>query len=306
MLLQNPPVEIAHRFWMLGTTEYPLFLLRDGEDGVIFEGGTGAMGPVLAEQFQRLEIGPGAVKQIVITHAHPDHVMAVPMLRELFPQVTVLASAKAAQTLSAEKAIGFFCQIDNTLTESLLAAGSISPQHRPKPLADKQIRVDRLLKEGDIISAAGATFQVLETPGHSDCSLSFHEPERKILIVSDVTGFYMPQHGWWPDYFTDYAAYLRSMERLAGTGAEILCLSHNAVITGADDVAVYFRDALAATRQYHERIVAEAKAGKPARQIAEELGSEIHQKTPLLPVDFFQKNCALLVKQSLRYEGINP
>ena len=123
--------------------------------------------------------------------------------------------------------------------------------------------------------------------------------------VSDATGYYLPQdHSWWPNYFSGYADYVRSIERLAGLGAEVLCLSHNGVIEGADDVADYFRDALAATRQYHDRIVAEAKAGKPARQIAEALGTEIHAKAPLLPLDFFQKNCGLLVKLSLKHEGI--
>ena len=50
--------------------------------------------------------------------------------------------------------------------------------------------------------------------------------------------------------------------------------------------------------------MAETKAGKPVRQIAEELGAEIHRQTPLLPLDFFQKNCGLLVKQSLKHEGL--
>ena len=40
------------------------------------------------------------------------------------------------------------------------------------------------------------------------------------------------------------------------------------------------------------------------RQLAEELGAEIHAQTPLLPLDFFQKNCGLLVKQSLKHEGL--
>ena len=94
------------------------------------------------------------------------------------------------------------------------------------------------------------------------------------------------------------------MRRLADLGAEILCLSHNAVVRGADDVKTYFQRAIEATEAYHGRIVEEARSGKPARQIAETLGSEVHEKTPLLPVDFFQKNCGLMVKLSLRHEGI--
>ena len=92
---------------------------------------------------------------------------------------------------------------------------------------------------------------------------------------------------------------MRSIERLAALQAELLCLSHNAAIRGKESVAEYFRAALAGHTPYHERIVQEAQAGKSPREIAETLGNEAYARTPLLPVDFFQKNCSLLVKQSL-------
>ena len=305
MLIRNPPVEIVDGLWMLGTSEYPLYLLTGGDDGIVFEGGTGAMGPLLAEQIEQLAVAPESVKQIVVTHAHPDHVMAVPMFRRMFPGAQVLASGAAARTLASEKAVAFFCQVDEALTGSLLKAGRITEAHRPQPLDDKQIAVDRPLKEGDVIEGARAHFDVLETPGHSECSLSFREPKRGILIASDATGYYLPDSGfWWPNYFSAYAAYVDSMRRLASLGAEVLCLSHNAVIRGAEDVASYFSGAILATEEYHQRIVDEARAGRGVREIAGQLGSEVYEKTQLLPVEFFQKNCALLVKLSLKHEGI--
>ncbi len=306
MLIKETPVALTEELWMLGTAAYPLFLFTGEQEAVIFEGGTGAMGPLLREQMETLNLDPSLVKQAVVTHAHPDHVMAVPLFRELFPGVEVLASEAAAGTLSVEKAISFFCQIDEALNDALIKAGTISQRHRPQPLAEMQIAVDRLIKEGDAITVDGAAFNVLEMPGHSDCSLSFHEPQRGILLVADATGYYVPEHHyWWPNYFTGYDVYLDSMRRLAGLEAEILCLGHNAVVKGAKDIETYFRDAISATEAYHRRIVDEANAGKPTRQIAEELGSEIYEKSPLLPEDFFQKNCGLMVKQSLRHEGIS-
>ena len=100
----------------------------------------------------------------------------------------------------------------------------------------------------------------------------------------------------WPGYLTSYGDYLHSIERLAEIGAETLCLSHNAVIRGAEDVAAYFRRAVAETEQYHQHIVAKAKAGASVQEIAEELGADIYERTRQLSLDFFQKNCALLVK----------
>jgi len=307
MLIKDPPAEITPRLLMLGTNEYPLYLYQGDDEAAIFEGGTGAMGPRLRRQIRRRAIREEAIKQVIITHAHPDHVMAVPLFRDMFPEVTVLASEAAAKTLSIDKAISAFCQLDDAISASLLKAGVITDEHHRPPLAEKQIAVDRLIKEGDTIAVDGACFDVLETPGHSDCSLSFHEPTEKTLLISDATGYYVPQSNWWwPNYFVDYGSYISSMQRLAALDAEVLCLSHNGVIKGGQDVRFYFRGAITATVAYHERIIAEANAGRTIRQIAEQLGTEVYEKTQLLPVAFFQKNCGMLVKQSLRHEGMGP
>jgi glyoxylase-like metal-dependent hydrolase (beta-lactamase superfamily II) len=308
VLIRNPPVAVTPHLWMLGTNEYPLFLYRGETQGTIFEGGTGAMGPVLERQLKDLEVDPAAVRQVVVTHAHPDHVMAVPALRAMFPSVEVLASETACGTLAAEKAVGFFRKMDAALTGSLLSAGRITEDETPAPMDEDTIPIDRTVGESDRIEVdEGTAFTVLETPGHSDCSLSFHEPGEGILIISDATGYYMPeQNAWWPNYFTGYAAYVDSMKRLREVGAEVLCLSHNGVVRGAEDVRAYFDGAIAATEAYHERIVQRAKAGTPVREIAEDLGAEVYAYTQLLPLEFFQKNCGVLVKQSLRHADVTP
>jgi len=307
MLIQNPPANITDNLLMLGASAYPIYLLRGEQEAVIIEGGTGPMGPLLREQLQQQEIPADIVKQAVIMHGHPDHVMAIPLFRQMFPGIEILASDPAAKTLMIEKAVSVFCKIDRALTDSLIKSGQIGEQHKPEPLAEMQIAVDRVLKEGDTVGVEGTSFAVVETPGHSDCSLSLHEPDAGILIVSDATGYYVPEHDvWWPNYFGDYDAYLSSMRRLQDLGAKILCLSHNAVVVGADEVKKYFDGAIAATEAYHERIIGEIKSGKTVRQFAEELGMEIYEKTQLLPLDFFQKNCGVLIKLSLKREGVSP
>ncbi len=306
MLIKNPPVEITDGFWMLGTSEYPVFLAFDQNEGTIFEGGVGADGPLVAEQLNRLDIAADSIKQVLITHAHPDHVMAVPAFRAMFDGLIVCASKTAAKTLTIEKALGFFVKIDGILTESLIKAGSITEEHRPELLAENQITVDRILADGDTITVGGLKFDVLAMPGHSDCSLSFHEPGAGFAIVSDATGFYIPDFDyWWPGYFTDYKAYLESMRRLADLDAKVVCLSHNGVIKGSDEVRAYFDDAIAATEAYHERILTEIETGKSPEELAGQLGAEVYEKIPLLPLDFFQKSCALLIKNSMEYAHKN-
>ena len=235
MLVKDPPVQVNDNLWMLGSKEYPLYVVRGEGQAAIFEGGVGAMGPLVLEQIDERGIDRASITQLVIPHGHPDHVMAVPLLRETLPELTVLASEIAAGTLAHEKAIGMFVGIDDALTASLLERGRITEAQRPKPLAEKKIAVDKVIGEGDTIVVDGLSFDVLQTPGHSDCSLSFHEPSRGLLFVSDAVGYFMPDHDdLWPDYFGGIGPYLESMERLAGLGAETLCLGHSAGCLGSE------------------------------------------------------------------------
>jgi glyoxylase-like metal-dependent hydrolase (beta-lactamase superfamily II) len=305
MLIHNPPIEITGNLMMLGTDEYPLYLFKDGDEAILFEGSVGVVGRLAADQMAESGVVLESIKQLVVPHAHPDHVMAVPLFKELCPGITVVASEAAAGVLAAEKAVSFFCKIDGALTAFLLKNGEVEEKHRISPPADMVIPVDRTIGEGDTLTAGDSIFNVLATPGHSHCSLSFHEEDKGILIVSDAASYYMPEGDyWWPNYFTSYPAYVDSITRLAALNAEVLCLGHHGVITGTAGVAAHFGDALAATEAYHQRIVDEVKAGISVRALAEQLGKEVYQKTQLLPLDFFQKNCGLVIKQSLKHEGI--
>ncbi len=118
MLIQKPPVEVAGHLWMLGTTAYPLYLVRGRSEGAIIEGGISALGPLLRRQLAELGIGPEFVRQAVVTHAHPDHVMAVPLLAgDVSRRRGDRPPAAAAATLAIEKAVGFFRQMDAALTD---------------------------------------------------------------------------------------------------------------------------------------------------------------------------------------------
>ncbi|MDP6045136.1 MAG: MBL fold metallo-hydrolase [Phycisphaerae bacterium] len=306
MIKKDPPVALTDTLTMLGTNEYPIYLVNGGAEGAIFEGGVGAMGPILETQLAQLEITGDFVKQIFVTHAHPDHVMAVPALTKMFPEATVCASKPAAQVMQVDKAISFFCKADQMITDALQKAGSIGPDVAPQPLEEMRIPVDTYHADGDLVVIGDAEYDVLFTPGHSDCSLSFYNPAEKVLIISDATGYFVPDDFWWPNYFSHYGEYVDSINRLVSLETEVLCLSHNAAIVGAADVEAYFKGALEATEAYHARIIADVKAGKSVREIAGALGQEVFARTQLMPVEFFQKNASLLVKQSMEYEEIAP
>ena len=215
VIVNNPPAELAGRVWMLGTGAYPIYLIRGQDHGLLVEGGISALGPVLRRQLAAMAVKDGYISQAVITHAHPDHVMAVPALRALFPGLIVSSSAAAAEVLNSEKALAFFEQIDQSLTEALSRRGETIDAAESPPDCSS-IRVDRILHDGDTIAVDDMQWSVLATPGHSACSISLFEPQARVLIISDASGYYLPEHRyWWPNYFADFGQYVASLERLA-------------------------------------------------------------------------------------------
>ena len=216
MLKQNPPVEVGDRLWMLGTAAYPLYLVRGQNEGAIIEGGVSAVGLCSAANSPIWASSPDFVRQIVVTHAHPDHVMAIPLLREMFPGATVAASTVAAATLGTEKAVAFFRQVDAALTAALVQEEVITDQPSLPPQGENRIAVDRVLHEGDAIAVEDMAWTVLETPGHSDCSISLHDPARRLLVISDATGYYMPESNYLVAELFFRLCGLRAFDRAAG------------------------------------------------------------------------------------------
>jgi hydroxyacylglutathione hydrolase len=91
------------------------------------------------------------IESIVITHGHADHIIALDEIRRHF-KAAVLIGAKDAPMLVDPGA-------------NLSAA--LGEQYR----TDK---ADRLLQEGDVVSAGQFQFKVLETPGHTIGSISLY------------------------------------------------------------------------------------------------------------------------------------
>ena len=130
------------------------YLVHNSQEILVFDPGSpyedeqAALASCLDEM-----IGEGRrVREIIITHLHPDHVGGVNALKaHLGGTVPVAAHAKTAEALA-------------------------------------DIDVDRLIEDDDLITLVGEpqiTLRALHTPGHALGHLCFHDADRGVLLTGD-------------------------------------------------------------------------------------------------------------------------
>ena len=295
------PTVITPDFYRLGTPAFPSFLSL-GKAGMIIEGGTGPTFPMIVRQIQALGIEMDRIEYVLLTHTHADHIGALPHLKRKWPHLKLVASAPAANILNTSELYNEFLLVDLGIAQLMKAKGEINGM--PEVSEDFRFEVDLIVKGGDTIELGdGIVWEIIDTPGHSNCHISAWEKKEGTLVVGDATGFYVPEKdAFWPNYFVSLTTYLESIRKLSAFPAGRAVLSHNAVIEG--DVHRYFEKVMEATREYHEDTLSRLGRGDSAESIALERAHFVSTLTDIQPFKVMYDLCKLMIHRS-RVNGVS-
>jgi glyoxylase-like metal-dependent hydrolase (beta-lactamase superfamily II) len=190
-----------------------VYLLTEGDGLTLIDASIPPAGKKILAQLTAAGHKPADVKRIIITHAHPDHVGAVPAL-------------KTATNAEIIVPIGERAAFDGDILIPRASGGL-----RPPETVLKDMKADRTLQPDEIMDEVMGGLQAIFTPGHAPGHMAFWQPDRRILFCGDVL-FNFP---WLRLPFkaltVDSEENKQSVRRIVALKPEVVCFGHGKPIT---------------------------------------------------------------------------
>jgi glyoxylase-like metal-dependent hydrolase (beta-lactamase superfamily II) len=195
-----------------------IYLIDGGTELALIDAGVGPGRDEILETIRSHGFAPDNVRYLFLTHLHADHGGGSAGLREVLPNLHILASKDVAHILEEgdEKAISL---------DFGKEVGYYEPDYRFEPCP-----VDVKLEDGQVTLVGDLEIRAIDTPGHcaGHMCFAFEETGRTVLFSGDnlfAGGKILLQ----PIPDCDLQAHLRSIERLAELGVDVFLPGHGSI-----------------------------------------------------------------------------
>jgi hydroxyacylglutathione hydrolase len=179
----------------------------------LIDAGNDKTGKAILAELARRQLGPDAVKFILLTHGHPDHTAAIP----LFPDAKVMALGP-----------------DVALIEGLV--GAHGPVTRLMPVSPTNVKVAHAFMDGETFTLNQTPVRVFGVPGHTAGSAAYLIDGVLFLgDAADTTSDGTIKQSPWvfsDSQAQDRASLVRLDQRLLQDGSDVkaLAFAHSGVL----------------------------------------------------------------------------
>ena len=221
--------KITDNLWYLGREESGVYLLEGKDGSIMINGGLAHILPDVLKQMKEFGIDPAKIAKILILHSHFDHIGVIPHFKRNWPAIEVYGSAETWRILQMQKAIDIANQFSKIVADKMGLGAAL----QGVDFAWRDDITGKTVAEGDRIDLGGTTLNVLYTPGHTNCSITAYEPDRKALFASDGGGIPY-RDGSFASANTNFTQYMESLEKMKPLVVDYLCADHYGYVTGED------------------------------------------------------------------------
>ena len=244
------PSQVKDNLWILGNDYFHFYLIKGHDTCALVEIGISATVDIMLEQLSSIGIEPDF---LIVTHPHSDHVTGLDFLTQTFPRAKVMAGEGAEAFLNHPKAVKSIITEDHYMRESMASHGLIT--RRPAITSVPSLYGCMVMNDGDELDLGGLMIRFLEATGHSPGNILVHIPDLKTLLVSDSLGNHYTGQGFFPTFFTGYADYLSTIDRLSALNPQILGLVHNGLFSRDEDIKATFQKSREAANYVKKYII---------------------------------------------------
>ena len=143
-----PPIRIFGNVYDVGTCNITVLLIAGEKGVVVIDGATAEAAPSIVANIERLGFKPSDVKLLLSSHEHADHAAGLNEIRRRTGATMVAMSAA------------------RTSLETGIPASS-DPQRSGNAPEFRGVRVDRIVRDGEVLKLGALRLTAHATPGHS-------------------------------------------------------------------------------------------------------------------------------------------
>ena len=285
-----------------------VLLVIGREKTAVLDCGMAFCGDRLVANVQKV-LGDRNLDYILLTHSHYDHMGGLPYLKKAWPEAVSVGAQHAQTVLNKQSARNIIRALSLSAGEMFLQSNQISEyglksEEIGVTYDDRDVFVDRVVVEGDQIALGGLTVQVLETPGHTDCSISYYLLEKRILFPSETMGCLTPDGEIMLAMLKGYDKTLQSIEKGRQLCPDLIIAPHYGKLS--DFLAKDYWDRVKAMADgYRNFILDRYRSGLSEDAIYEEYKTEYwHNITKnQQPMEAFEINGRQIIKAMIREQS---
>jgi glyoxylase-like metal-dependent hydrolase (beta-lactamase superfamily II) len=279
--------KITDHFWYLGREESGVYCMEGADGAILINGGLTFILPDVLNQIRTFGIDAGKIKKFLILHSHFDHTGIVPYIKRTWPAIEILASAPAWKIFAMPKAI----EIMNAYSRMSARLAGNEDALKAYDIDWRDDITGTAVSEGDIIDLGGITLQILDTPGHTNCSVTAYEPAMKALFPSDGGGIPFGDMCF-PSMNTNTIQYLESLGKMKPLPVSYYCADHYGYITG-DEAGGFIDLSLTEGRRWKAEL----------ENCYRKHGGDLDAAARAITDDFYRQNPGYFIAQDI-LEGV--
>lgn len=228
------PQSLTNNIMLLGNHCFSIYLIRGRGSHTLIESGISSTAEQIISQIRSFDIDTSRIHNLILTHAHADHITGAPFLKRIMPWLRVKTGPETERLLAKESVRKIFLREDREIRTRLAALGAVENSHIDEPSLENMI--DETIRPGQILKLEGNPLEVLDAPGHCKGGIALWQPENKVLFCSDYLGFYLPPDRFVPNFYVDYDDFSETFKYLSELKPAWICPGHCGAYAGEDAI----------------------------------------------------------------------